>query len=320
MNVFISSASRKVALVQSFVDAVAQLPMKGKVYAADVNPLSAALYTKAEPVISPKSNDPNYAAWLLEFCKQNEIRLIIPTRDEELELFAQLSPRFKKEGILINISSPETVNTCNDKRKFYDYCNANGFPVPTVYSSQSTITFPCFIKGRFGKGARFAFKIEDAAQLNAFSSIAGETIISEFVDWREYTVDYFADFKGTPISVVPRLRVSTFGGESFVGCTESNKTIIEAAINLGSRLPLFGHNTIQLFYEPKSQEIKFIEINPRFGGGAALGIAAGADTPAYLLQCAANQTVSPRIGDFTDHLYMLRHTEDIFVNEAQLRR
>ena len=200
MNVFISSASRKVALVQSFVDAVAQLPMKGKVYAADVNPLSAALYTKAEPVISPKSNDPNYAAWLLEFCKQNEIRLIIPTRDEELELFAQLSPRFKKEGILINISSPETVNTCNDKRKFYDYCNANGFPVPTVYSSQSTITFPCFIKGRFGKGARFAFKIEDAAQLNAFSSIAGETIISEFVDWREYTVDYFADFKGTPLA------------------------------------------------------------------------------------------------------------------------
>ena len=289
-------------------------------FAADTDPLSATLYGLARTVISPRADDARYVPWLLDFCLKQQIKLIIPTRDEELELLASISGDFRKKGIFINISSFEAVRICRDKNKFYKYCQEQGFLFPKVYSPGDVFRFPCFLKGRFGRGSQSAFKVTDDHQLKAFSVVIQEVIVQEFIDWPEYTVDYFADFNGQAISVVPRLRVSTFGGESFVGKTANSKTIIDATIALCQKLKLLGHNTVQLFYDADSDQVKFIEINPRFGGGASLGIASGATTPRYLLQYVLNQAVQPAIGEFTDNLYMFRYTDDIFVKKTDLKQ
>lgn len=98
-----------------------------------------------------------------------------------------------------------------------------------------------------------------------------EAIIQEYVCDPECTIDLFADFYGRVISVVPRLRMRVVSGESFVSQTIKDYSLINQAIHLATQLKLVGHNTIQCFFSDR-KEVKFIEVNPRFGGAANLGL------------------------------------------------
>jgi carbamoyl-phosphate synthase large subunit len=143
-------------------------------------------------------------------------------------------------------------------------------------------------------------------------------IVQEYHKGTEYTIDLFADFDGNVISVVPRERIYTFGGESFIGRTYKNYKLMNDAIKLAEKLNLIGHNTIQCFFD--NDETVFIEVNPRYGGGANLSFAAGANTPLYLIQLVKNKKVKSRIGQFQDSFVMLRYTEDFFVEEKKIAK
>ena len=75
-----------------------------------------------------------------------------------------------------------------------------------------------------------------------------------------------------------------------------------------------GVITLQLFLTT-DDKIKFIEINPRFGGGAPLSIKAGANFPKWLLQELSGQ--KPRItpNAFKDNLIMLRYDSEIWLED-----
>jgi putative hydrolase of the HAD superfamily len=141
-------------------------------------------------------------------------------------------------------------------------------------------------------------------------------VIQEYINWPEYTVDLLADFQGRVLSIVTRLRQSVVGGESYVSRTVYEPGLIAETSRLATELRLVGHNTIQCFWDGK--QAKFVEVNPRFGGAAALGIAAGADTPAMLIRLMNGETVPAQVGQFQANLVMLRYTEDLFLKASDL--
>ena len=64
----------------------------------------------------------------------------------------------------------------------------------------------------------------------------------------------------------------------------------------------------------EGSEPRFFEINPRFGGGAPLSIAAGANLPLYLIQDVLGLPADDRpVDDFLDNMLMLRYDEAYFV-------
>jgi len=319
-NILISSASRKIFLVKSFELALRKLSLTGKVYVADTDFLAPSLYYSRNHVICPRTDNKKYLFWLKKFCQKRKIKLIIPTRDEELPFFAGIRNDFKEKGIDINIANKKTVNLCRNKEKFYQYCQSQGIPIAKIFKNIKNVRYPCFIKECFGKGSSFTFKVWNKKQLKSFLLFAKNPLIQEYINWPEYTIDYCADFKAQPISVVPRERIYTFGGESFVGKTLKDKFLIKKTINFAKELKLIGHNTIQLFYNKKGKRLKFNEVNPRYGGGAALGIRAGANTPLFLIKLILGKKITYNLDDFKDDLYMLRYTEDIFIKKENLRK
>ena len=60
------------------------------------------------------------------------------------------------------------------------------------------------------------------------------------------------------------------------------------------------------------------EINPRFSGGIALTMAAGADFPSMLLRLAHGETLEPAIGRFRADLWMTNFETAIFLPAARL--
>lgn len=316
-NVLITSASRKVSLVRAFQSALAKRA-GGNVIAVDVSPYAPALYVADRNFLIPRSNDPEFMPTLLRLCEVERITLIVPTRDEELPLFAEARPLFEKIGARVLVSASETIRNCQDKSAFIAFCREHGIAIPKTFQGDEwrQSKFPFFVKPRSGKGGIGARMVATELEMQTTLEHPGEWIIQECVDAPEYTVDLLADFEGRVISAVPRLRRFVVSGESYVSITEKEPTLIEESIRLATKLHLIGHNTIQCFWD--GQQVKFIEVNPRFGGAAALGIAAGADTPSLLLRLLDGESVPSQIGQFESNLTMLRYTDDLFLKSNEL--
>jgi carbamoyl-phosphate synthase large subunit len=317
VNILITSASRKVSLVRAFQSALLRSG-GGNVIAVDASPYGSALYVANRRFLVAASTDLQFIEEVLEICRRENVALIIPTRDEELMVFAEARARFEADGVRVMVPQAETVQTCRDKLAFLNFCRARGFGVPRTYdvNEWSGPDFPLFVKPRFGKGGQGARRVESEVELRFARNDPEQWIVQECVDWPEYTVDLLADFEGRVISVVPRSRQLVVAGESYVSRTVHRPDLIAEAGRLATELRLVGHNTIQCFWD--GEHAKFIEVNPRFGGASALGRAAGADTPAMLVRMTKGETLPAQVGQFEADLVMLRFTDDLFLNASRL--
>ncbi len=313
----ITSVSRKVTLVRAFQSALDR-EGEGNVVAVDASRQSAALYEADIHQIAPYGLDSSFLDFVLKTGRKYDIKAIIPTRDEEIEFFSSQKSRIENAGMRVVVPSSSSAEICQDKKLFIRHCLGEDIKVPEVKDDpefERVDGFPVFVRGRFGKGGSSAYKVESEEELQTVISKVEDPIVQEYVDAPEYTVDLFATFEGEVISVVPRERIRVFGGESFVGRTVRDDQIISEAVRLSESLNLVGHNTIQCFRRDNG-EVQFIEVNPRYGGGASLGFAAGAFTPQYLVRLLQDKLVAPRIGEFEDGRTMLRYTQDLFLDKS----
>jgi len=126
------------------------------------------------------------------------------------------------------------------------------------------------------------------------------------------------DFQGKVRSVVPRLRIETRAGEISKGITAKNLALIEAGKKVAESLPgAIGCITVQCFLLA-SGEIKFIEINPRFGGGFPLAFQASANFPLWIMEMVLGKNLEIKIDDWQDGVVMLRYDEAIFVTKEMI--
>ncbi len=318
MNVLLSSASRHVNLVRAFQQALKR-EGGGKVIAVDASPRAAALYFADECYLVPQSDNPEFLDVMQRLCRKREVQLLVTLRDEELLFFAEHKAKFAAAGTTVMVADSKTIKICQDKQLFIEFCRDNGFAVPETYGEKefkAKTAFPLFVKPRIGKGGRKTTRIDSPEELELALKNAHDAIVQKFIVSPEYTIDLFADFSGKVISVVPRERLLVFGGESFVSRTSKNSHLIKESVRLAEKLQLIGHNTIQCFLS--GDKVEFIEVNPRFGGGANLGFAAGAPTPLYMVQLLKGKKLTPQIGEFKDNYFMLRYTEDKFLEKKSL--
>lgn len=125
------------------------------------------------------------------------------------------------------------------------------------------------------------------------------------------------DFAGEVITVVPRIRLSVRGGEIAKGKIVRNRYIIDDAIRMMELLKPIGHVTIQCIKLENKSEIRYIEINPRFGGGAPMSIKSGADSCESLYRLLRGERLSYN-EDYRDNLTFLRFDGSICLDENNM--
>ena len=285
----------------------------GNVFAADIDTRKIALYFADKHFIVPSSNDKSFIPELINLCQQENIRLIVPTRDGELKILSENIKLFENNNIKVMVSEPETIETCQDKYKFYKYCTEHNFKTIETYLKDdiSEIQFPVFIKPRKGSGSQTNFTAPSEKKLKQFLLLYDEIefVVQPLIEETEYTVDLFSDFNGKVISIIPRQRVEVCNGESTIGKVENNQSIIKKTSELAKSLHLIGHNTLQCFYNNDTEQVSFIEVNPRFGGGADLGFSAGRTTPDYLIQLMNGKEPDVIQAEDADELWMFKYSQ-----------
>ena len=315
MNIAILSAARKVWLVRAFQRAVAAHG-GGRVYATDLDPQAAALQVADVAVVAPRSDGALFGRWLLDWCLRERIELVVPTRDEELPVLAPLAEDFLSHGVRLVVGSPAAIAACQDKREFARRCGELGLATPRMIETPGC-SFPVFIKPRFGKGGRGTVRIDTGEELAARGWDAENEILQEFIEAPEYTIDVFVDWAGRAVSAVVRERVRIIAGESAVARTVRDEVLAAAAAGLVLGLGLRGPATVQAFEE--RGRILFIEVNPRFGGGAALGFESGCPTPEWLVRLARGEPLPEGAGRYEAGVWLYRYGEDFYRRDSAER-
>lgn len=296
INVLILSAGRRVELVNCFKAARDRLKISGKVFAADMNDTAPALQFADGKFIIPRISAEDYIDALIDLCNKNAVSLIVPTIDTELEKLAESREKIEKStGARVLVSDKEAVKTCCDKFRTAEFFSSHGFGYPRVVTDEDlkngNYAFPLFIKPLNGSSSINAFKVNGESELAFFRGYVKQPILQEFVAGKEYTVDCFSDFCGNVITIVPRLRIATRSGEVLKGKIDKNAAIIADVKRLVKELGFIGQTTVQCFL-CEGGAIKYIEINPRFGGGAPMSIMAGADSCENLYRLLSGESLS----------------------------
>lgn len=281
-NILILSAGRRVELVKCFQSARDRLGLSGKVIAADIVQSAPSLQFADKKIILPRIASDGYIQSLIDCCNENNVALVVPTIDTELEILATNKARIESETkSKILVSSYDSVAICCDKYKTAQYFQEHGFGYPRVITKtdleNKMYAFPLFIKPENGSSSINAFKINNEQELRFFLKYVDKPIVQEYIDGTEYTVDCFCDFDGKVITVVPRIRLATRSGEILKGKIDKNADIIADVKKLLQTVGFIGQITVQCFL-CADKSIKYVEINPRFGGGAPMSIAVGADS------------------------------------------
>ncbi len=322
VNILFTCSGRRVELIKYFQQSLHNLNLKGKIIVADCNHYvsTAVIADIYEPV--PRVSNTNYINRLKEICYKHDIKLLIPLIDTELHQLSLHRQNFAELGVKILVSSPETNQICSDKRKTATFFQQLGIKTPAIFDSETILAnpqaqYPFLIKPANGSCSQGVTVIHNAKELNFFKDYIPNAIVQELILGKEYTLDILVDFTGQVRCVVPRFRMETRSGEISKGITVKNWDIIEAGKKAAEALPgAIGCITIQCFQLPNNQII-FIEINPRFGGGIPLSIKAGANYPQWILQMLLKQDLSIAIDDWQEGVIMLRHDNSFFIESEK---
>jgi len=323
-NVLITSAGRRVSLLRLFQQAQRNLGLEGEVVAVDLQPHAPALHVAAHWETVPRVTEEGYLDHLLELCRRYQVRLVVPTIDTELHILASVRERFESEGITLLVCSNEVNQIAFDKRSTQQFLSDHQLPAPRRYGEEEALAlpseaYPLLLKPARGSCSIGVTRVDDQKELQFFLDYLDDPIIQEWVTGEEYTFDALLGLEGEVLCVVPRLRMETRAGEVSKSMTVRDEGLIEAAWKFAELLKgARGCVTIQGFRRADGT-MKFIEINPRFGGGYPLSAQAGADFPRWILQMVVGLPLDTDLQDrWKGDQVMLRYDEAIFVEREQV--
>jgi carbamoyl-phosphate synthase large subunit len=324
INILLTCAGRRVGLIRAFRDAAESLNIRSKIVGTDVSSLSPALYGCDVGLITKSILHDEYIPELLSIVKKQEIKLVVPTIDPELMVLARHRPEFEKLGARVLVSSLDVVETCQDKRKAYRFLIDHGFDTPVTRElsevAEKDLTFPVFLKPWDGSASRSNATAATPEEFHYLSKRIPHCIVQEHISGQEFTCDVYVDFQMEVRAVVPRKRIETRAGEVSKSQTVKLPQLMEACRKLVTSLKAGpGVVTLQCFIT-KDNRIKFIEINPRFGGGVPLSIRAGADFPRWILSEMTGKPLRVKFDGWQDLLFMLRYDEAMWVENSKIVR
>ena len=324
MKILFTSVGRRVELLQAFRHAAEKNGVDLTIIGVDISRDAPALYFCDISEIVCRISDKNYIPSLLEICERENVDCLIPTIDTDLLLLSEHKHCFEHIGTKVLISRTEKVQICRDKNYTADYFISLGLKSPKPYNSiekyevekkKKKQSFPAFIKPKDGSSSINAYKVDSLDDLKLYAEKIGDYIIQPYISGTEYTIDIFCDYDGNPVYITPRERMAVRAGEVLkTRIVQDEVMIAEMQALIADYMPC-GQITVQLIQDEKTGDNYYIEINPRFGGGAPLSMKAGADSAEAVLKMLNGDRLSYHNKAARDGAIYCRFDQSICVNE-----
>lgn len=317
LTILISSAGRRVGLMECFRADAAELGIDLDIIATDIRPdISPACHLADAAFPVPPCAADDFVDSVHSICFSNAVELVIPTIDPELDLLSQHKNRFAEIGTQLAVSSLDLVRLASDKLKTIHFLAAAGIPVPRTAAFKSETfdpadwKWPLILKPKVGSASKGTMVVSCPEGVRGIE-LAEDYIVQEYMRGEEYTVNVFFDRDERLCCAIPHVRREVRAGEVSKGTTRHHAQLERIANQLGGILPSPRGALCFQAIAGDDERIGVFEINARFGGGYPLAHAAGARFSQWLLQEAAGLPCTAN-NDWHDGVTMLRYDAAVF--------
>ena len=316
MNILFTCAGRRTYLLKYFKENLAE---GDKVIATDMQLSAPALQAADIKLQVPAVYDPEYVDITLGICREYAVDVLISLNDLELPILAENKPRFEEIGVKVIVSDPRVIDICFDKYKTAQWVELLGLNSPKTYVrledakealAAGEISFPLFMKPRWGSGSIGLESIADMEELDIYyhlltknikkpilatASVGDEDIlIQEKLTGSEFGLDVMNDLNGKNVGVSVKQKLAMRAGETDKAVTVDLPDVREIGRKIGIALGHIGNLDVDIMQRADGTYC-VLELNPRFGGGFPFSYEAGVNMPKAIIQWVNGGPVDPSI-------------------------
>lgn len=269
---------------------------------ADWSPDNVGRYFASTFRLSPPIADSDaYLRFLLDVVRAENVELVIPATDLDLELLTRERVQFERLEAAVAVSRYELLVKLMNKRTTYQFAVEAGVMVleETDLDLFERVKSDLIVKPVRGFGGKGQQILRPGQTLSTAvpDFCRHEYIVQPFLEGaREFSVDFSIDLNGSVSPLVTRQRIRSFAGFSVLGRTASDRLdVIAAADNLSRHIASHGgyggYNVQFLDHEGGPY---LIDVNARFGASSSLSLQMGTNLQAWLLGEPAGEPYGDR--------------------------
>lgn len=316
MNILFTCAGRRTYLLKYFKE---NLSAGDKIVATDMQLSAPALQVADVKIQVPAVYADDYVDITLNICKEQHIDALISLNDLELPILANSKEIFEKNGTKVIVSSPEVIDICFDKYKTAKWIESIGLQSPKTYVrlqdakdalEKGEMSFPLFMKPRWGSGSIGLESIADMDDLNLYYSILLKKIkrtilatasvgneyiiIQEKLTGNEFGLDVMNDLEGNHVAVSVKQKLAMRAGETDKAVTCDLPVLSNMGSVIGKNLKHIGNLDVDIMQRANG-DYCVLELNPRFGGGFPFSYEAGVNLPKAIIEWVKGNSVDASI-------------------------
>ena len=115
LNILFTSAGRRVGLMELFRAALRSVGVSGRIFAGDADSTAPTLHRADQMVVLPPVASTEYVDVLRTYCMENDIGLVVPLIDPELDVLANVRESLLRDGIMVMVSAKSAIEMVQDK-------------------------------------------------------------------------------------------------------------------------------------------------------------------------------------------------------------
>jgi len=284
LNILFLGGGKRTSLAERFLESGRKMNLKVNIFSYEISN-EVPINSMAKIIIGLKWNDPKIYSNLLKVIKKFNISLIIANVDQATIVLSKLYNIYPNLNLIS--SDHKICKILFNKLKTFEICKKNN--IKTIPMSNKN--FPMYVKLITGSASKGGAIIRNLQEYNYFfkENKKSKYIKQKFLNGIEYSVDAYISKKGIFMGAIPRIRENITDGESTKTKIVIDNEIVKTSREICTKLNLKGPITLQFIRFKK--KLFFLEINPRFGGGAIASIEAGLDIPTLMIKDYFNLSI-----------------------------
>ena len=168
------------------------------------------------------------------------------------------------------------------------------------------VTFPVFVKPRFGSASLHISKAEDMETAAFLFQHQPDMIIQEFLNGQEIGADVYTDMlSGHVVAAFTKNKLVMRAGETDKAISFKDEKLFALISRFVEESGYRAQIDMDIF---KIGDVYYIsEVNPRFGGGYPHAYECGVKTPQMIVNNLSGQQNVPSVGEYRSDVVMMKY-------------
>ncbi|MBE5801648.1 MAG: ATP-grasp domain-containing protein [Clostridiales bacterium] len=237
-----------------------------------------------------------YVQQMLAAVRRYGVEALIPLTDVEVDVLCSRKAEFLALGCVLCTPEEAVVRLCRDKQQMAQRLEAAQVcrTIPTFSGKDlaENLSFPMMLKPRSGRSSQGQVIAWCQADVDAALKRRDDYIAQPYLTGDIYTVDVARDVQGNVQTLVRRELLRTGNGLGTTVEVIPQHPLDRICADIAREAAILGVVNMEFIHH--DDDFYFLEVNPRFSGGAGFSLKAGMDVALLMLRCHQGQHIGQR--------------------------